>query len=364
MSTQPVMTTVQVQRRNLHQSRAEQAPLPTLAEGQVLAEVEKFAFTANNVSYAVSGDFIGYWKYYPVDLPWGVIPVWGFARVVQSRSADLPVGERVWGFLPMATHVVLTPGPTTAGRFEDKTPHRADLPSLYNAYDRVSPEPAGLRDDQRCLLFPLFATSYLLKDWLEDNAWFGARRVVVVSASSKTGLGLCNLLSRAEGHPVQVVGLTSAANRTFVKKLGTCDQVATYDEIESLDASVPTAIVDMAGSADILRRLHERIRDQVTCSSFVGVTHWNARGPQGELPGATPTFFFAPAQVAKRDEDWGPGELLRRASAESARIADEVRGLLEVTQVRGVENVRSALAEMVEGRTPPSRGLMLSLHEE
>ena len=71
-------------------------PTPALADGEVLARIDKFALTANNVSYALSGDMIGYWKFFPVEEPWGIVPVWGFAEVVESRCEAVKVGERFW----------------------------------------------------------------------------------------------------------------------------------------------------------------------------------------------------------------------------------------------------------------------------
>jgi hypothetical protein len=354
---------IQVMRRDLRTTRVVERASDPLADGEVRVEVEKFALTANNVSYGVSGSMLGYWQYYPAEEPWGVLPVWGFARVVESRAPNLLAGRRIWGFLPMASHAVLRPADITASTFRDDSPHRRDLPSVYNAYQRTDDEPAELAamEHERCLLFPLFSTSYLLRDWLEDNGYFGARQVVIASASSKTGLGLANLLAREAGHPVQVVGLTSASNRAFVEGLGTCDVVRSYEEIASLDASLPTALVDMAGSASIRRSVHEHFGERVVCSCLVGATHWDAGRARRELPGATPTFFFAPAQVAKRDEEWGPGELLRRAFAESMRIATEMRGHLEIDVIRGAAECRAALDAMVAGATPPGRGRMLSL---
>lgn len=363
MGINDTVTEIQVVRRNLTESRIVTRPAAALEDGEIRVEVEKFALTANNVSYGVSGDFIGYWRFYPAEDTWGILPVWGFARVVESRCPGFEVGERMWGFLPMASHTTLRPSAVTASGFTDDTPHRRDLPSVYNVYQRTAADSAELSamEDERCLLFPLFTTSYLIRDWLADNAWFGAKQVVVISASSKTGLGLCNLLARAKGHPVRVVGLTSAGNRAFVEGLGTCDDVFPYDEIARIDASMPTALVDMAGSAPILRAVHEHVRDNLACSSQVGATHWDSKRHRGELPGAAPSFFFAPMQIAKRDDDWGPGELLRRAFAESARISAGMRGTLAIDHVRGAAACQAALAEMVAGKTPPSRGLMLSI---
>ncbi|HAC56754.1 MAG TPA: DUF2855 domain-containing protein, partial [Rhodobiaceae bacterium] len=69
-------------------------------DGQVLAEIEKFALTANNITYAVAGDMLNYWSFFPAEDGWGKIPVWGFARVVQSKCKGIPEGERIYGYLP------------------------------------------------------------------------------------------------------------------------------------------------------------------------------------------------------------------------------------------------------------------------
>ena len=138
-----------------------------LNENEVLVRIDKFGLTANNVYYAVSGDMIGYWNYYPADDPFGKVPVWGLADVVESNSADIQVGERLWGFFPMASHATLTVGKVRDDNFMDATPHRLELPALYNQYRRTKGEPEFLHDleDERCLLFPLFMTSFVLYDY-------------------------------------------------------------------------------------------------------------------------------------------------------------------------------------------------------
>ena len=62
--------------------------------------------------------------------------------------------------------------------------------------------------------------------------------------------------------------------------------------------------------------VHSHYGDELIHSMAVGVTHWEGFGAGGgELPGPTPTFFFAPDRVVKRSEDWG------RAGLET-RVAD------------------------------------------
>jgi len=36
-----------------------------LNQGQILVQVERFAFTANNITYGAAGDTLGYWKFFP-----------------------------------------------------------------------------------------------------------------------------------------------------------------------------------------------------------------------------------------------------------------------------------------------------------
>ena len=56
-----------VERANLRHTKViDRQPAP-LQDGEVLVKIDKFGLTANNVSYAFSGDFFGYGEYYPAD---------------------------------------------------------------------------------------------------------------------------------------------------------------------------------------------------------------------------------------------------------------------------------------------------------
>ena len=81
----------------------------TVAEGQALLRLTRFALTSNNVTYAAIGEQFGYWKFFPAEAPFGRVPVWGFADVAQSRAPELTPGERIWGYYPIASHLVVTP---------------------------------------------------------------------------------------------------------------------------------------------------------------------------------------------------------------------------------------------------------------
>jgi len=354
---------LQVRRDAFRTTRLATREAPEPKAGEALLRIDSFALTANNISYALSGDMIGYWKFFPAEDPWGIVPVWGFADVVASRAPELAEGERLWGFLPMASHLLIQPEKVTSGALIDAAAHRQPLPEVYNRYSRTAGDAPALQAlaDERSLLFPLFVTSFILFDYLEDNSYFGAEQVIIGSASSKTGFGLGELLNRLARDKVRVIGLTSKGNRAFVERLGFYDEVRSYEEIGAI-ADRPTAFVDMSGSGPVIAAVHERLGANVRASVSVGATHWEEKRHKGAVEGAPPTFFFAPAQILKRESDWGPGEILRRAYTQCALMAARAKPHLTIRHGRGPEAVEAAYAEMVEGRQPPNEGLILSLN--
>lgn len=352
-----------INRQNLRDSRFEPAPAPELQPGQVLLRVDKFAFTSNNVTYAVFGDAMQYWNFFPAPTGWGRIPVWGFANVIASKHAALKDGERVYGYLPMSTHLVVQPERVTETSFMDGVAHRKPLPAAYQLYRRLAADPAHepAREDERALLQPLFMTSFLIQDFLADNSFFGASSVVLSSASSKTALGVAFELKRNQASKIEIVGLTSERNVAFCENLGYYDRVLTYDQLTTLPSERPTVFVDMAGDGKLLHAIHHQFRDSLKYSCMVGGTHWEQRETQHALPGAKPAFFFAPNQIKKRFQDWGqPGFEQRFAEAWRAFLPS-VGGWLQVTHERGEESVESVYLEVLEGRLRPEQGHMLTL---
>jgi hypothetical protein len=99
-----------VARDDLSQSKFIETALPEgkdLPEDAVLVKVERFAFTANNITYAMAGDQLKYWHLFPAPQGFGNIPVWGFGDVIASRHPNISEGERLFGYFPMATHLVI-----------------------------------------------------------------------------------------------------------------------------------------------------------------------------------------------------------------------------------------------------------------
>lgn len=353
-----------VDRGDFRHAKVVDSTVPALADGEVLVAIESFALTANNVSYALSGNMIGYWGYFPVEGSWGKVPAWGYARVLASRCDSIPEGERLWGFLPVASHVLLKPGHVTAHGMVDIAEHRQALPALYNRYTRTAADPPVLAELQheRSLLFPLFATSYLLYDYLLDNTFFGATQVIIGSASSKTAFGLARLLYVNAPNRVSVCGLTARSNVAFVSGLGACHTVLAYDDMDRLAVDAAAVFVDMAGDKALTAAVHARLGDQLRQSIKVGATHWEAAaGGEEFLAGPEPGFFFAPAQITRRDEQWGQGVVMQQALTACVDLARGLRGQIEIAERQGSDAVLDVWTALLDNRMPPDRGMILSL---
>jgi hypothetical protein len=354
---------LEVKRDNLRATRTAERDVPALDDGQALLRVSVFALTANNVTYAVVGETMSYWNFFPAEAGWGRVPVWGYADVESSRGGALREGERVYGYLPMSSHLVVEPRQVTEAGFVDATQHRSALPPAYNQYQRVAgaTDYDPKREREYSILRPLYVTSFLIDDWLDDNAMFGAGTIVLASASSKTALGLAQLLSNRDG--IDVIGLTSDRNAGFVGSVGYYDDVVSYDDITRLPVDKPSVFVDMAGGGRVLAAVHRHLGDTLQHSCFVGITHWEDEAPAGDVPGPAPTFFFAPDQLAKRRTDWGPGGVESRIEQAWEGFLASVDEWLTIEEHHGFEAIEPTWLEVVEGRAAPNVGHVVTLND-
>jgi len=358
-----------VRKDNLSSTRLHTTDEQRLADGQIRVRIDSFALTSNNITYAAFGDSMSYWQFFPSgEEGWGIIPVWGFATVVHSLHPGVAVGERLYGYFPMASSAVLMPKRVSPGMLSDGTEHRAALPAVYNQYFRCKSDPLYTADteDIQALLRPLYITSWLIDDFLGDNDFFGARpgAVLLSSASSKTAYGTAFQLAQREG--IQVVGLTSAANKDFCESLGCYHRVLAYDELDQIPSDTPCVYVDFAGNGELRRAIHTRFT-HLRHSAVIGGTHVEQLAPSGtakDLPGPRATFFFAPAQIKKRVGEWGEetfGQRLAQAwRTFTARVMDEKTPWLRVEHHDGDVAVQAAYADVLAGKGDPRVGHILA----
>lgn len=344
-----------VAKSDLRRTEFREAPPTPLADGQVRLAIENFALTANNITYAVFGEAMKYWDFFPAPEGFGRVPVWGHARVEASAHPEIAVGQRFYGYWPMSSHLTVQAKVGKTG-FTDASPHRQHLAVVYNQYQAVGADD-GL-EAHKALLQPLYITSFLIEDFLDESALFGAKSVVLSSASSKTAIGLAYLLKQRG--VAKVVGLTSPRNVGFVEGLGYYDQVVTYADLPTAAIERPVMFVDFAGDAGVLRAVHQTFGGDLAFSLLVGGTHWEAEKGGGELPGPKPVFFFAPDRIAKRREDWAPGEFEQRYGKAWAGFVKDAPRWLTVERSEGREAIQRAFLAQVEGSASPDTGVVLA----
>jgi hypothetical protein len=351
--------TLAVARDDLSRTALQEGTVPEVGEGEALLRVDRVGVTANNVTYAVLGESFRYWDFFPTEPGWGLVPLWGFAEVVASAADGVEVGGRVYGYLPPASHLLVRSGRADARGFRDASPHRAALPSPYNVYALTTGDPAyeAHREDLQVLYRPLFFTSFMLADRLEDNGFFGAEVLALSSASSKTAYGTAFLL---HGTGPEVVGLTSPGNVAFTESLGCYDRVLPYEAVHELSAAVPTAYLDFAGRPDVRTQLRHLLGERLVHEAVVGVTHQEQAGAQA-LTGPRTSVFFAPDQMRKRTGDWGREGLDLRFADAWRRFAPTVEGWVDVVVQHGPEALRNVWLEVLAGRSAPRVGHVLTL---
>lgn len=358
------MTDFLVRRDDLRVHRTDEgdAAATSVPDGSVQLRVERFGLTANNLTYGVFGDALGYWRFFPAPEGWGRIPVWGFGEVTASGVDGIAPGDRFYGYWPMSTYVTLQADADRAG-FVESSAGRAALPPTYNRYLRAVPA-AGFapeHDDASAVMRPLYLTGWLIAEQLAADGWHGAGAVVLASASSRTAYATAAAIAEREGSP-SLIGLTSAGHRAFTEGLGLYDDVLTYDEIATLPVDHPLVLVDMSGSIDVRRQVHEAARDVLRASIMVGATHWEGATFTGDgLPGPEPTMFFAPDVAERCAASLGPAEFARRIGTAWAAFAQRLPGLVDIEHATGADALARAYTALLDGTADPRTGSVFTL---
>ncbi|KNC78206.1 hypothetical protein SARC_09358 [Sphaeroforma arctica JP610] len=399
-----------ITKKNVAEIKSEPAAVPTASDlkpGEVLCKVDQVALTSNNVTYAVTGapNLFNYWGFFPSgqDDKYGMVPVWGYADVTASSNPDVAVGERLYGFYPLAGHCVLQADRITAKGFRDAAPHRQKLNAIYNQYVRshvptadspVSPKKHSSTEHLNSIMRPMFTTSFLLDDFLwqcsedapEDTSKVNvsdaikSARVdsqnkennatsvgvidtyIISSASSKTGYGTAFLMhSNRESRKgaYKIIGLTSQPNVQFVESLGIYDQVLTYDQVDQLPSKETTAIyADFSGNAKLRAKIHNYYQDNLKKDVVIGVTDFTNQGSAKGLPGARAEAFFAPSAALKRQQEWGVEGLTNKIEDNLAQFVEFSKPHVDVTVVKGEENIRKLWTDMVEWKVSPQQGFI------
>ena len=296
--------------------------LPDLKDVQVRFRLIKAGLTANNITYAVLGDEFKYWNFFPHD-EGGILPVWGYAEVVESNCPEIENGSIYYGYFPLASYLTVNPVRINQFGFVDGTVHRKVLPQVYNYYERVNAKLEKESYENLYMIFqPLFATSFLLAHYFIENESFGSSRVLLTSASSKTALAFAFMLSQMDTS-IKIVGLTSPSNVDFCNETGLYHEMVTYNEIGTLEGE-QDVVVDFAGNHAIRVNLQDVLGDKLIKCVAVGLSHWDEFENENPFK-SNAELFFAPDHAVKKQKEWGGKTFkvrLDQALMDFIRIAD------------------------------------------
>ena len=340
-----------------------------LKRGEILLRIERFAFTSNNVTYGVAGDTIGYWKFFPPhdddSGKWGCLPVWGFAGVIESTNEEIYIGERVFGYFPPSGYLVLKPVKISLEKFFDGSKHRKDLPLVYNRYIRLSHQQNydSSIDNFRAILFPLHITSFCLCDYILYENNLESSQIIIISASSKTAIGLAQGLADDAISP-KIIGVTSKENSRFVESLGCYDEVITYASLDNVATSIPSVLIDMSGNRAVLGTLHSALGDDMLQCLTVGMTHWNngtkAEDYLGQMMLRERTdFFFAPSHIEKRISEWGLVGYHEKTDLFMTQRVLQSHEWMKVKEISGLDEFGAIYVDICAGKINPDEGIIV-----
>ena len=354
-------TTFLVDKNDLFKTEFANESSPNYGKNEIILKIDKYAFTANNITYAVVGEKMGYWQFFPAEQPYGIVPVWGFADVVSSNHENISLDDRYYGYFPMSTYLKANPDKVKSFGFVDGSKHRQSLPAVYNHYTKVS-EAVDVTIDYHPIIKPLFLTSFLNYYFLKDEAFFDANQIILTSASSKTALSLAYLLKKNQvADQKQIVGLTSERNIDFVANVGFYDKVIAYNNFEKQLNKDESMVVDFAGNSDHLKNLHSNLEDLLKHVCLIGLADWTSGVDFKSIPNAK--FFFAPDHAEKRYRAMGVKETTLLANNALQEFIMTIKNWMSLSYIQDRKDLRTMYLETLKGNIDPSKGYMVQLVE-
>ena len=349
-----------VEKQNIYKvSKSNETEKP-LNDGEVRFKIQKYALTSNNITYAVSGFQLKYWDFFPVDETNGIIPVWGYGEIVESKNDAVKVGERCYGYFPMADFLTISPINVNAFGFSDGAEHRKELAPIYNYYSIISADPTFNQEteDYIPIIKPLFATSFLIYHHLKSQNFLDAEQVILTSASSKTGMALAFMLKQNQATDgKKIIGLTSARNVDFVKSTGYYDEVIAYENANNDIKNIGSFVVDFAGNFKSLIDLSDNLGDNLKHITLVGLTDWKGVGAFNKVPKSK--FFFAPSHIQRMYKAKGVEQANMELNKALVSFIKDTKSLIELEFVNDFDTLKQLYLDMVDGKVNPKKGYII-----
>ncbi|KAI9339378.1 hypothetical protein BDR26DRAFT_837849 [Obelidium mucronatum] len=382
--------------------------LPPLAVNSIRVKIEKFAISANNITYVALGKSMHYNEFFPTRTPnqTCTLPVWGVATVTASTHHLVQPGVRIYGYFPAASLYDFEPSIVTKTTIKVSRSHLPPDRAAYNAYEICTTDPLYTpRTENAMLLFrPLWFTSYLLTDYFQYHNYFDSTVIVVSSASSKTSFCFAQLISKAataspphNSRSIKVIGLTSKRNVSWTQSLGVYSTVIAYQDISAkglLNKHENTQIVfvDVAGDPRVKKAVIEAVGGPLNVRKVIGVGISHFSPLDSSLPaippaasaaaaGGAPTlaasgsnkklrdddqkidseFFFAPEWVKKRLAQVGPQETFKGVQEGWTSLMENADKFISIKEFHGLNEAKRIYLEMLGGKASPDVGYIVSL---
>ncbi|PPR07150.1 hypothetical protein CVT24_010698 [Panaeolus cyanescens] len=392
----------------------------------VLVKVDKFGFSANNVTYQALGEHphFRYFDFHAVPensqaegngasgscaKTHGLIPVWGFGLILKSTHPKIQEGERIYGYLAPAQYLLLAVSPNDVNKFAFYVPRphlppgKSNLP--YNQILRCSTDPhytpTPLAEDLTMLYRPLFWTSYWCEDWLSSSQYKGGNifAILISSASSKTAFCLAYLIGKrikqgGLNASTKIIGLTSKRNTEFTKGLNLYNEVLDYDSFtnaSSLQSNQGSRFiyVDVAGNSGLNERIKAHFASPYTgnviATVALGVTNLSPSAQASEydwdfnrtfdmssspvVSGTSPFWpkvehFFMPEWLAVRRHQLPVQDIFEGQNRAWKGLMEDCVNWVELERVSGPEKVKDAYLRVAKEGLGPRKGLVWSMWDE
>lgn len=260
------------------QNVAEHAVVPfesqptTLAPSSIRVRTHLAGLSTNNLSYALFGTLMHWWDTYPVPSSapapynnandWGIVPAWGYARVLESTIPSIAADSFLWGYWPTTSHAVdLTlAAAEPEGHWLEVSAHREKLFALYNRYIQV---PHAVddgvsntnRDAWTASLKPVAECGYLI------NRYTFATPASGIKPAHPVGMGLPWTEADADLSRAVLVNLSASGKtaRSFAWQVAHHRDLATGGPLALLQAtSAPAVLPDFSarGSSLPIKSVH------------------------------------------------------------------------------------------------------------
>lgn len=380
-----------------------------LAASSVRVQTWMISLTSNNLTYARSGVELHWWDVYPVPesspVPfnnrqeWGIVPAWGYGRVLETTIDAVAVGSLLWGMWPTSAHAVdlqLTAAEPN-GHWSEISPHRSQLMTVYNQYEQTDAlNQADMRTTALCK--PLWLGPSLLNSsvfssqrihpfgfgapWSEQDADLSSAVVISLSASSKTGRSFSWELARnrdvtAHG-PLALLQFTSAPHMLLSYHTLLPIKSVSYgghDAIIWIEQFKPARVVifDFGASDSVLKSLlsaMSRVTDAVTVigigyeAKVYTADELQARMATGNINVRVNTSGLRDHAIASI----GPDEFFRRSNETWNRCLNEKA--FENVQVRvlraidGPQGIEGAWSDLCNRKVPANLGTIIDLSQD